>query len=135
MSYHWILLCFALFSDSRLQCFHSTRTNRVQPVLFPSSCCSISTAAYFRSEREFKSKNPPSPHTHTCTALLLFFSTAVMYQWLLCCSSDTTRLIVNLIQTPAYGLPTAGSLARRLVRQCLTAWSPRATCFEIKLTF
>lgn len=57
-----ILLSSVLLDSS---CFRSTRANTVQPVLFPSSCCSISTAAYFKSDLEFKSKSPPSPRTHS----------------------------------------------------------------------
>lgn len=64
--YAWILLYLALSRDSRLQCFfHGPRANRIQPVPFPSSCCTVSTAAYFKSKQEFERNNPPSPHTLT----------------------------------------------------------------------
>lgn len=61
--YHWILLYLALSWDSRLQCsFHGTRANRVQPVPFPSRCCTVSTAAYFKPKQECERNKPPSPH-------------------------------------------------------------------------
>lgn len=130
------LLYLVRFSDFLLRCFHGTGTNRVQPSLFLSSCCSTSTAVYFKPELEFRSETtPPPPSQHSLTLPPSPPPTAVMYQWLLCFNSDTTGLIVNLIQTAAYGPPTAGGLARRLALHCLTAWYPRTTCSNVKLTF